>query len=309
MSKSRELPLGEAFEVSDGVFAYVQSDGSWWRNNTGFLLGSRGVVAIDSTSTELRTRALLDTIGQHSQQPVRTLINTHHHGDHTFGNCLFPGATIVAHEGARDAMAAWGEPGEAPYWTPIEWGNVSLDMPFLTFTDRVTVWVDDLRCEVIHVGEAAHTTNDLVIWIPDRGVLFAGDLVFSGGTPFLLQGSVAGAIRVLQDVINPLGAEVIVGGHGPISGQTGVDDALDYLHFVQAAAVKALETGQEPLEAARALDLGAFAKLTDPERIVGNLHRAMAELRGVSTGGPIDTGLALSEMVTFNGAPLDACGV
>lgn len=309
MSTPRNQPLGEAVEVSDGVFAYVQPDGSWWRNNTGFLVGSRGVVAIDSCSTELRTRAFLETVRRYSAQPVRTLINTHHHGDHTFGNCLFPGATIVAHERAREAMAAWGEPGAAPYWTPIEWGDVSLEMPFLTFTDRMTLWIDDLRCEVIHVGEAAHTTNDVVIWIPDRGVLFAGDLVFNGGTPFLLQGSVAGAIRVLRDVITPLGAEVIVGGHGPTCGQTGVDDALDYLHFVQEAAVRALETGQEPLDAARALDLGPFGKLTDPERIVGNLHRAMAELRGLEAGGTIDTGLALSEMMTFNGGPLDACGV
>ena len=85
-------------EVSDGIYAYVQHDGSWWINNTGFLVGSHGVVSIDACSTEVRTRAYLDTIAQVNKQPVRTLVNIHHHGDHTFGNYLFPGATIVGQE-------------------------------------------------------------------------------------------------------------------------------------------------------------------------------------------------------------------
>src|SRR4051794_819190 len=85
-------------EVSDGVFAYVQPDGSWMINNTGFLVGRDGVSAIDACSTERRTRDLLTTIGGVTSAPVRTLVNTHHHPDHTAGNGLFTGATIVAHE-------------------------------------------------------------------------------------------------------------------------------------------------------------------------------------------------------------------
>src|SRR4051812_15737532 len=76
-------------EVADGVFAYVQPDGSWWLNNTGFVTGAGEVVAVDATSTERRTRALLGAIAEVSTAPVRTLVNTHHHGDHTNGNCLF----------------------------------------------------------------------------------------------------------------------------------------------------------------------------------------------------------------------------
>ncbi|WP_300604996.1 MBL fold metallo-hydrolase [Trebonia sp.] len=83
-------------EVSDGVFAYIQPDGTWFINNTGFLVGSRGVTSVDACSTERRTRAYLEAIAKTSSQPVRTLINTHHHGDHTHGNYLFGDATIVA---------------------------------------------------------------------------------------------------------------------------------------------------------------------------------------------------------------------
>ena len=88
-------------EVSDGIHAYVQPDGTWWINNTGFVVGPQGVIAVDACSTERRTRAFLDTIASVTDRPVRTLVNTHHHGDHTFGNALFGGATILAHERTR----------------------------------------------------------------------------------------------------------------------------------------------------------------------------------------------------------------
>jgi cyclase len=288
-------------EVSDGVFAYVQPDGSWWINNTGFLVGRRGVVSVDACSTVRRTRAYLTAISGVTGQPVRTLVNTHHHGDHTFGNFLFAGATIVGHEATRTAVQDWGQPKAAPFWTDVDWGDVVLEPPFLTYTDSVTVWVDDLPAEVRHVGLPAHTTNDSIVWLPDRGVLFSGDLLFNGGTPFLVQGSVEGAIQVLEQVIRPLGATTIVPGHGAVCGPEVIDDVLGYLRFVQAAARAGRDAGLTPLETARELDLGPYRDLLDQERIVGNLHRAYAELDGAPPGQRIDVAAALTDMVAFNG--------
>ena len=300
------LPPSRLEEVSDGVFAYIQPDGSWWINNTGFLVGDRGVISIDACSTVRRTRAYLDAIASVTDQPVRTLVNTHHHGDHTFGNFLFAGATIVGHEGTRAGILDWGEPRSAPFWTEVEWGEVVLEPPFLTYTDSVTVWVDELRAEVKHVGLPAHTTNDSIVWLPDRKLLFAGDLLFNGGTPFLVQGSIAGAIEVLETVIKPLGAETIVAGHGAPASPGLIDDVVAYLRFVQVSARDGRTAGLSPLETARELDLGEFCDLLDAERIVGNLHRAYAELDGPDDAAPplghrIDVAAALSDMVTYNG--------
>ncbi|MFI0407333.1 MBL fold metallo-hydrolase [Actinomadura sp. 3N508] len=288
-------------EVSDGVFAYVQPDGTWWINNTGFLAGARGVISVDSCSTERRTRAYLEAIRSVTGAPVRTLVNTHHHGDHTFGNYLFSGATVVGHEETRAGAIAWGKPFDEPFWTKVDWGAVELEPPFLTYRDGVTLWVDDLRCEVRHVGMPAHTTNDSIVWIPDRRVLFCGDLLFNGGTPFLMQGSVAGAIKVLEEVVAPLDAEVIVPGHGPVAGPELIDRVVAYARFVQATARAGKAAGLAPLEAAREADLGPFAELTDAERLVGNLHRAYAELDGLEPGAPIDLVAALDDMIEFNG--------
>ena len=289
-------------EVSDGIFAYVQPDGTWWINNTGFAVGPQGVVAIDSCSTERRTRAFAAAIGGVTDAPVRTLVNTHHHGDHTWGNALFSGATIVAHERAREEMIAFGPPRELPFWDHADWGSLPLDPPFLTFTDRVALHLGDLRADVVHVGTPAHTTNDVLVHIPDRSVLFCGDLVFNGGTPFLLMGSVAGAVDVLEQVVLPLGAGTVVPGHGPVFGGAGpVHETLDYLRFVLEVAEQAVDAGVAPLEAARETDLGRFADWPDAERIVGNLHRACAELDGAERGAPIDVMTALGEMVEYNG--------
>jgi cyclase len=305
MSSSQlELPaLGppRVEEVSDGIFAYIQPDGSWFINNTGFLTGARGVTSIDACATERRTRAYLDAIREVSAQPVRTLINTHHHGDHTYGNYLFEKATIVAHERCRQEVIAAGGPHYHGVWDDVEWGALQLAPPFLTYRDGVTVWVDETACEVRHVGSAAHTTNDSIVWLPERSVLFCGDLLFNGGTPFVLMGSVAGSIDVLETVVRPLGARTIVPGHGPVGGPGLIDEVLSYLRFVLATARNGLASGLRPLETARDTDLGEFAQLTDTERLVGNLHRAMAELTGTPRGGPIDIVAAVADMITYNG--------
>ena len=154
----------------------------------------------------------------------------------------------------------------------MDWGHLEPAPPFLTYTDGVTLWSGDLRCEVRYVGTPAHTTNDSIVHIPELSVVFAGDLLFNGGTPFALMGSVAGWI-----------------------------DVLAYLRFVQRTAREAKAEGLSPLQAARAVDLGEFKDLLDAERIVGNLHRAYLELDGGERGAPIDLVQALGDMVAYNG--------
>ena len=298
----------QTVEVGDGVYAYVQPDGTWWINNTGFVVGPQGVFSIDACSTERRTRAYLAAIAGVTQAPVRTLVNTHHHGDHTFGNALFPTATIVAHERARAEAIAFGPARDQPYWDNPDWGRLPLEPPFLTFTDEIALHAGDSRITVRHVGTPAHTTNDVLAWFPDQSVLFCGDLVFNGGTPFLLMGSVAGCIEALEQVVLALGARTVVPGHGPVFGGTApIEATLDYLRFVLDLAARGQAAGRSPLEAARDTDLGPFAGWPDAERIVGNLHRAYAELGGTPRGGPIDVRAALADMVAYNGGKPLTC--
>jgi cyclase len=240
---------------------------------------------------------------------VRTLVITYHHGDHTHGNYLFADATIIAHERCRAAILTEGPPGTSRLvntgtWTDVEWREIQTAPPFLTYTDRVSLYVDELKCEVIHVGTSAHSTNDSIVWIPERRVLFAGDLLVNGGTPLLLSGSVTGALPAVA-ALKELGAATIVPGHGPVCGQEVIDDVLAYLHFVLDLARAATAAGLSPLEAACSADLGPFAGLTDPERLVGNLHRACSDISALGAG--VDVEAALADMIAYNGGRPLSC--
>ena len=302
-----ELDPPRVQEVSDGVFAYIQPDGTWFINNTGFLVGTAGVTSVDACSTERRTRAYLEAIAETSPQPVRTLINTHHHGDHTHGNYLFGGATIVAHDRCRDEVLAASLPYFPGVFQDVDWGDIKVTPPFLTYSDKVTLYSDDLRCEVRYVGRPAHTTNDSIVWLPERSVLFTGDLIFNGGTPFMLMGSITGAIDVLEQVIKPLEPRTIVPGHGEVCGPEAIDDVLGYLRFVLDLARRGKDAGLSPLETARDTDLGQYAGLSDRERIVGNLHRAYADLGDGEQGEKLNFAAALFDMVAYNGGKPLSC--
>ena len=287
-------------EVADGVYAYIQPDGSWWINNTGFVVGADQVVAIDASSTERRTRAFLEAIAEVSQQPVRTLVNTHHHGDHTNGNCLFADATVVGHRNCREGVRSQVIGGLDAVFGSVEWGALSIRPPSVVLDERLDVYAGDRLMELHYIGTPAHTTGDVVAWLPSDRVLFAGDLVFNGGTPFVLMGSVEGALDSLER-LRAFDAAVIVPGHGPVCDATSIDAVDRYLRLVLDVAQRARAAGVSALEAARETDLGEFADLRDSERIVGNLHRAMFELGGAPRGAPIDVISAFMDMIDYNG--------
>ncbi len=293
------VPPPRLEEVSDGVFAYIQLDGSWGLNNAGFIAGRESVTAVDTCFTEKRSRAFREAIRSVSPVPVRTLVNTHHHGDHTHGNFVFlPEATIIGHERCREEVIAAGH-GTRALFPGVEWGEIVIAPPSVTFGRRLDVWADGLKVELIFAGPA-HTTNDIVAWLPERKVLFAGDLIFNGGTPFVMMGSVAGSLEALA-AVRGLGAERIVPGHGPVCGPEAIDAVEAYLRFVQETARRGYEAAAAPLEVARQTDLGRFAGLLDRERLVGNLHRAYSELRGEPRGTPLALPEVAGDMISYNG--------
>jgi cyclase len=114
---------------------------------------------------------------------------------------------------------------------------------------------------------------------------------------------VAGSLAAVER-LRQLGAETIVPGHGGVCGPEVLDTVAGYLNFVRDLAASAKPAGVPPLEAARQADLGPYAELLDRERLVGNLHRAYAELDGAPPGAPIDLRAAIGDMVAYNGGPL-----
>ena len=293
-----EIPPPAIEEVSKGIYAYLQLDGSWFLNNAGCIVGEKTVTVVDSTGTEARARAWHAAIRRVTEKPVSTLIDTHAHGDHTYGNFMFAESAIIASEVCRKEIIASGT-GAFALFPMVDFGECPVTPPTVTFEDKLSVYVDDLKIELQFMAPA-HTTTDIVAWIPERKLLFSGDLIFNGGTPFALAGSIGGWLEAL-DRNEALGPETIVPGHGPVAGPGVIQEVRDYLLFIQETAKRGLEAGTPPLELAQSLDLGKFDSLHDKERLVPNLHRAYSELRGEQWGKALDFRQMFADMLTYNG--------
>ena len=261
------------------------------------------MIAIDACANERRTRLFREAIARISNNPVRTLVNTHSHMDHTYGNCLFANdAVIIGHRNCRSDIlrdAPQQRERVSMMFPTVEWGDVTPVAPNVVFDETMTLYAGDLELQLIYVSPA-HTNTDAVVWIPERQVLIAGDIIFNQGTPFALMGSVAGW-RAALERLKELPIESVIAGHGPVADASVLDEVDAYLEFVQNSARSAFDAEIDPLEAARDLDLGRFGEWTDGERIVGNLHRAYSELRGEEWGAEIDMATAFGQMIEFNG--------
>ncbi|MET7622269.1 MBL fold metallo-hydrolase [Streptomyces sp. NPDC005408] len=287
-------------EVADGVLAYVQPHGGWCLNNAGLVVGDGGQsVLIDTVATERRARRLREAVLSRVPEPPRTLVNTHFHGDHVFGNFVFPEALIVAHEGTRSDMAEHGL-HLAGLWPDVCWGDIELALPQVTYRDAMTLHIGGVRIELLHMGPAAHTTNDTVVWLPEQRVLFTGDVLMAGVTPFCVMGSVSGSLDAL-DRLRALGADVVVPGHGPVGGPELIDANEAYFRWIEQLARQGIAAGIGPLELARETDLGPYAELVDAERLVPNLARGYAEQQGAQPGDPLDVGALFREMIDYHG--------
>lgn len=286
-------------EVAEGVHAFVQLPGGWCVNNAGIVIDGSDSLVVDTAATEARTRALRAAVNLLGPAEPGVIVNTHHHSDHTFGNALFgPATQIVSHETTREQIIDNGL-NLQQLWPDVPWGEVGVRPPTITFEDRLTLRVGGLVLELITVGPA-HTATDVVVWIPARRVLFAGDVIMSSVTPFTLMGSVDGSLHALE-LLRRLGPEVVVAGHGPVAGPEVIEANLAYFRWLRELAEAGQRDGLSTVEAARRADLGRFAGWLDSERLVANLRRCYAELDGLAPGAPLDILAAFGELAEFHG--------
>ncbi|MFF3752502.1 MBL fold metallo-hydrolase [Streptomyces sp. NPDC002018] len=291
-------------EVAEDVYAYIQPDGGWCLNNAGLITSGGRPALIDTAATEARTKALRAAVAAVTPHAPGFVVNTHPHGDHTFGNRFFADrAVIVAHEDTRAEMDLAGL-HLTGLWPEVCWGDVRVELPSLTYRGTLTLHLGDTRAELMHLG-TAHTRNDTVVWLPRQRVLFTGDVMMSGATPFCLTGSVSGSLDVIGR-LRSLEPETVVPGHGPVGGPELLDETAGYLTYVQRLAAEGTAAGLTPLEMAREAGPGPYAGLLDSERLVPNLHRAYAEARGAEPGQWLDIEELFAEMVAFHGG-LPAC--
>ncbi len=213
-------------KLADGVYAVLGDTGrgSEGRSNAGFVVTRAGVVVIDALASPAQGKTLLRTIRTITPLPVRWLILTHHHPDHTFGAIVFKraGAKVLAHPDRRTLASEDGDDAMVSAWTGVlglreMQGFAFADTPDVPIAHDTTVTLGG-RTFVIDVPGTAHTPGDLVIWLPDARVLFAGDLLIEDGVAMVVDGSSGGLLTALDrlEALKPL---EVMPGHGRIPAE------------------------------------------------------------------------------------------
>lgn len=254
-------PAVRAVEVADRVWA-VQGEAALgssanrnFISNAGFVVGEAGVLVVDALGSPALAQELLAEIRRVTPLPVRYVVVTHYHADHIYGLQVFraAGATVLAHAEGREYLNSdtARQRLEASRRDIAPWIDARTELvPADRWLSEPVTQLDlgALTVEVRHTGPA-HTAEDLVVWVPQRGALFAGDLFFAGRIPFVGQADSRRWITALDGLI-ALRPRVVVPGHGNVSTDPAADivltrDYLAHLRRTMGEAARNLEPFDE----------------------------------------------------------------
>jgi glyoxylase-like metal-dependent hydrolase (beta-lactamase superfamily II) len=305
-------------EVGDGLYAYLQPDGSWGWSNAGLVVDGESTLLIDTlydlALTEEMLRAMRDAVPAAAQ--IGTLVNTHANGDHCYGNQLVGGARIVASQNTAEemgelppaAMAALVE--QAPNMGELgafflscfgafDFTGIELKLPDETFAGELSLSVGGRELRLMEVGPA-HTRGDTLVHAPAERVLFTGDILFSGAHPIAWAGPVSNWIAACDRIL-ALDVDVIVPGHGPTARPDAVAEQRDYFLYLYGQARARHEAGMTAMQAARDIALDRWAAWGERERVVVNVMNIYKELS--ADPEPLNPLAAFQQMAEFAAAP------
>ncbi|WP_431876966.1 MBL fold metallo-hydrolase [Amycolatopsis sacchari] len=289
---ARDIPYTKGLHrITRHCAAWLVPDGTWGWSNAGLITGEGESLLVDTLFDVPMTREMLDGLaGPLARNPLSTVVNTHANGDHWFGNQLVAEAEIISSAPTAEEMRTngpelirglLGQEGAAGRFArhifePFDFGSITPTFATRTFTGSLRLEVGGTAVEVQCLGPA-HTAGDSVVLVPDEGVLYAGDLLFIGGTPITWAGPVSNWIAAC-DAMLAMDVEFIVPGHGPVTTKDGVRQVRGYLEWVRDEAAARHRKGMTPEDAMRDISLGRYAALDERGRLAQNVLAVYYEL-------------------------------
>jgi cyclase len=233
-------------QVGPGVYAAIDGPEHKSGSNAGFVIGDDGVLVVDSFFNPDSTRALVAEIHRLTPRPIRYVVNTHYHVDHTGGDQVLKdaGAVIIAHRNVRGWVHAENLHLLGERITPAMKAQIeSLPLPDVTTDKNLTVWLGSRKVVVQTV--LGHTGGDLTVSVPDAKVLFTGDMLWQKIPPNLIDGSVEewtatdAAFEQLPDAAHV----TFVPGHGDLANLKDVENFRTYLADLKRLVAEARKAG------------------------------------------------------------------
>jgi cyclase len=282
---------GKVENVSADVYFRQDEDGC----NTGWVILEDYVLVIDANFPS-GAKELLSRIRAVTDKPVRFAFDTHHHGDHVYGNQIFlqNGAVPLAHTGVLDELKKYetGYYGNSPgRWEQAAKGRADLKSsrlkpPSLLFPRELIFDDGKHRIELIHLG-VAHTHGDAVAWLPQERILFAGDACVNGPYNFVGDGNIEQWVKTLDAALK-LGARIVLPGHGSRGTGDLLADQQAYFQALRDQVGKLVSGKKSPAEIQRAVEQikgslssdARVARYVQKEGFAGHVEKVMLEMTG-----------------------------
>jgi cyclase len=276
--------LGPGFtKVKDGIYVFAPDQTT---TTCSIVVTQEGVVMIDSCNNPLDSRKMLAAVKKVTDKPIRFLIDTETHNDHTGGHFLFsPPATIISHEGTGEAMRKDSDPKRAetlaarsPEMREAVQGYKMIT-PHIEYRNKMTLHLGERTFELIYLKNV-HSEADTAIWLPKERVLFAAAAAnvrrFINLQPSVVISDVLASYKLMKS-LNP---EVVVTGHGPPSTTKTFDEYEGFYTLLVKRVGDMAKQGKSLDEIKKELKMPEYADWRDQDRLGANIDVAYKSVKG-----------------------------
>lgn len=250
---SSQTAFAELTKLTDNVYSYVgvkdASPANSFAANAGIVIGRDAVLVVDTLISAKEGERFLADIRKVTNKPIKYVVNTHGHLDHAFGNCVFArlGAIVISHTADRamlerigaDTLKNIGNFG----LKPEDMVGTEIVYPVISFSDRMQIDLGGETVELIRVAPS-HTEGSVVVHIPSKKLLFAGDILFTDFHPYMADGDINGWSKTI-DALLLMDVERIIPGHGPLSTKKDLREMKEYLLLFDSKARKLVAASQD----------------------------------------------------------------
>lgn len=268
------LPF-ETVRVDERVYALVGDLGQRSPKNlgnnmtAGFVIADDGVVVIDAGGSRAGAQAIYRAVRKVTNKPIRWVVNTGGQDHRWLGNDYFlrePGVSVVAAAAGKEDMIARTAQQVAMAKSNLGESFIGTKpvYPTVTFEDRHVLPVKGVRIELLYSG-GGHTLGDIFVWLPEKRIVFTGDIVFADRLLGLPPGLGLRWIRALEYLRDEIRPAVVIPGHGRVTDlEHALRDSYDYLVYLRDSARRAFDEGAfDPVEATERLDQSRFSYLAN----------------------------------------------